>query len=196
MLLDRKIFFVKEQVEFLKLAGTYDIFDPDTNVKIGVAKEEPGALIKVLKLFIDKRVLPTKVNVYDEESGEIVISMKKPITFIRSKVVITGRNGSEIGYFKSKLFSFGGGFKVYNNGNVQFADVKGDWKGWDFKLLTMTGSVIGTITKKWAGLGKELFTSADNYMLSLNEETDTSDTDAALLIASGLAIDVIYKEGK
>jgi uncharacterized protein YxjI len=196
MLLDRKIFFVKEQIEFLKLAGTYDIFDPDTNIKIGVAKEEPGALIKFLKLFIDKRVLPTKVNVYDNESGEIVISMKKPITFIRSKVVITGRNGSEIGYFKSKLFSFGGGFKVYNNGKIQFADVKGDWKGWDFKLLTMTGSIIGTITKKWAGLGKELFTSADNYMLSLNEETDTSDTDAALLIASGLAIDIIYKEGR
>lgn len=196
MLLERKRFFVKEHVEFLKLAGTYDIFDPETNVKIGIAKEEPGNFIKFLKLFIDKRLLPTKVNVYDEESKELLVSMKKPITLLRSKVVVTGRNGEEIGYFKSKIFSFGGGFRIYNSADVQFADVKGDWKGWDFKLLNMTNNVIGTITKKWAGLGKELFTSADNYMLSLSDEMETNENDAAILIASGLAIDIIYKEGK
>ncbi len=45
---------------------------------------------------------------------------------------------------------------------------------------------------KWAGLGKELFTSADNYIISLNEEH--SPENAALLLAAGLAVDTVYKE--
>ena len=32
------------------------------------------------------------------------------------------------------------------------------------------GNEMGTITKKWAGIGKELFTSADNYIISLDED--------------------------
>lgn len=51
---------------------------------------------------------------------------------------------------------------------------------------------IGTITKKWAGIGKELFTSADNYIISLSQESDP--VLAALLLAAGLAVDTIYKE--
>ena len=50
------------------------------------------------------------------------------------------------------------------------------------------------VTKKWAGVGKELFTSADNYIISINGEPDESIN--TLLLAAGLAIDTIYKEKK
>ena len=44
----------------------------------------------------------------------------------------------------------------------------------------------------WAGVGKEMFTSADNYMIALNDEP--SPAEAILLLAAGLAVDIIYKE--
>ncbi len=50
------------------------------------------------------------------------------------------------------------------------------------------------LTKKWAGLGKELFTSADNYIISLKNLSGASPVASALLLAAGLAIDVVYKE--
>lgn len=195
MLLDRKLFFVKEHVGMLKLTGAYDILDPETNTKIGIAKEEPG-IFKYLKFIIDKKVLPNVVNVYDDETNEVVVSIKKKWSFIRSKVIITGKDGKEIGYFKSKILSLGGGFRVYDNSDIQFADVKGDWVGWDFKIVDMSSKIIGTISKKWAGIGKELFTTADNYVLSLYEDREHTDVEAALILAAGLAIDIIYKEGK
>ena len=52
------------------------------------------------------------------------------------------------------------------------------------------------MTKKWAGLGKELFTSADNYMISLSDASGSNPTMAGLLLAAGLAIDIIFKERK
>lgn len=195
MLLDRKLFFVKEHVGMLKLTGAYDILDPETNTKIGIAKEEPG-IFKYLKFIIDKKVLPNVVNIYDDETNEVVVSIKKKWSFIRSKVMITGKDGKEIGYFKSKILSLGGGFRVYDNNDIQFADVKGDWVGWDFKIVDMSSKIIGTISKKWAGIGKELFTTADNYVLSLYEDREHTDVEAALILAAGLAIDIIYKEGK
>ena len=59
----------------------------------------------------------------------------------------------------SKLVSFGGGFVVYDMEDRQVAEIKGDWKGWNFKFIAVDNVEIGTVTKKWAGIGKELFTA-------------------------------------
>ena len=55
---------------------------------------------------------------------------------------------------------------------------------------------IGSVTKKWAGLGKELFTSADNYVISLSDLSGVNPEASALLLAAGLSIDIVFKEGK
>ena len=56
-------FLVKERVGFLKLADTYDIFDPDTNRPVGIAKEEVSGLVKALRLLISKKLMPTTIRV-------------------------------------------------------------------------------------------------------------------------------------
>ena len=101
-----------------------------------------------------------------------------------------------LGTFRSKLFSLGGGFFVLDALGNTFAEVKGDWKGWNFRFLDTSGRELGIVTKKWAGLGKELFTTADNYMIVLDEKTPRGGEQTALLLAAGLAIDVVFKERK
>ena len=195
-LLERSTFFVKERVALLKLTDTYDILDPATGQTIGVAKEEPPTWAKWLRLLGKKQMMPTAVNIYEQEGMPPVVSIRRGITIIRSKITVTAGDGQPLGYFKSKLFSIGGGFNVFDNQNQQVAEVKGNWKGWDFKFVNKNGREIGTVTKKWAGLGKELFTSADNYIISLTDLNGNSPAAAALLLAAGLAIDVVYKEAE
>ena len=192
-LLERTTFFVKERVGILKLTDTYDIFDPASGRQIGIAKEEPPVWAKWLRLAINKSQMPTAVNVYEDESQPPVLSIKRGFTFLRSKVQVVSE-GRNLGYFRSKLISIGGGFHVFDTRDQQVAEVKGNWKGWDFRFLNKGGREIGTVTKKWAGLGKELFTSADNYIISLSDLTGSSPDAAALLLAAGLAIDVVFKE--
>ena len=50
------------------------------------------------------------------------------------------------------------------------------------------------VTKKWAGLGKELFTSADNYMLAINETVPAGDPTRLLILAAVMCIDMVMKE--
>jgi len=193
-LLERTTFFVKERVAFLKLADIYDILDPATSQGIGVAKEEPPAWAKYLRLLVNKQLLPTAVNIYESETQPPVLSIHRGFTFLRSKIRVVAGDGRQLGYFRSKLLSIGGGFYVFDHQEQQVAEVKGDWKGWNFKFLNQQGREIGAVTKKWAGLGKELFTSADNYIISLTDVSGSSPDTGALLLAAGLAIDIAYKE--
>jgi uncharacterized protein YxjI len=191
MLLGRTTYFVKEHVGLMKLADTYDILDPETGQQLGLAKEEPPTWAKYLRLVVNKHFLPTAVNVYETEGQPPVLSIRKPPSFLRAKVSVHDATGRTLGHFESKLFSLGGGFWVMDSAERQVAEVKGDWKGWNFSFLGPDGREIGTVTKKWAGVGKELFTSADNYMIALQE---VSPANASLLLAAGLAIDVVFKE--
>lgn len=192
-MLDRKTFLIKERVAFLKLSDTYDIFDPHTGAQIGIAHENVGILTKVLRLFVSKRLLPTTVELHERENGPVVLSFRRT-GLLRSTVDVRGSDGKEVGHFKSKLFSIGGGFDVFDTRDHQVAEVKGDWKGWNFRFLNTDGAEVGTVTKKWAGVGKELFTSADNYVIALNEKRAVPPNATALLLAAGLAIDTVYKE--
>lgn len=193
-MLNRSSYFIREHVGMFKLSDTYDILDPETSEQIGIAKEMPGGLILFLRFLVNKRMLPTKIHVYegaDAEATDLVFTIKRGFTIFRSRIDVIGKDGELVGWFKSKAFSLGGAFRVFDADDNEVALVKGDWKGWNFRFL-VGDQEIGTVTKKWAGLGKELFTSADNYMIDITGET--SPQKSILLLAAGLAIDTVYKE--
>ena len=195
MLLDRRELLVKERIAVLKLTDTYDLFDLASGQPIGLARDEPPDWAKYLRLLVNKNFLPTTVNVYESESAPPVLVLHKGASFLRSTVRVESA-GRVLGSFRSKLFSLGGGFWVQDAQDQPFAEVKGDWKGWNFRFLSTSGSELGLVTKKWAGLGRELFTSADNYVVSLGAGTAQGSDSAALLLAAGLAIDLVFKERK
>ena len=189
-----KTFLIKERVGFLKLVDTFDIYDLSTGAQVGIACENIGILVKLLRFLINKRLLPTTVEVREREDGHVVLTISRGLTLLRSHVTVTDSVGKQIGLFKSKLFSIGGGFHVLDGLEQPVAEIKGDWKGWNFRFLTPEGNEIGKVTKKWAGLGKELFTSADNYIIALSETAAIRPDAAPLLLAAGLAIDTVFKE--
>ena len=191
---ERKTLLVKERVGFLRLVDTFDIYDPLTGAQIGIAREKTGILLKLLRLLINKRLLPTRVEVRERDDTPVLMTLRRGASVLFARVRVRDALGMEIGVFKSKLFSLGGGFHVFDAQQQPIADVKGDWKGWNFRFLAPDGSELGRVTKKWGGLGKELLTSADNYIIALTEGRQLAQNTAMLLLAAGLAIDIVFKE--
>ncbi|MDX1996995.1 MAG: phospholipid scramblase-related protein [Thermoanaerobaculia bacterium] len=111
-------------------------------------------------------------------------------------MIVTGPGGAALGSFRSKAISLGGAFFVLDASGQTVAEIKGDWKGWNFRFLDTAGRELGTVTKQWAGIGKELFTSADTYLIALSDAAPRGANQVALLLAAGLAIDVVFKEKK
>lgn len=194
MLLERRTIFVKERVAVFKIRDTYDLLDPESGATIGLVKEETTGWARWMRLLLKKALLPAVVNVYEREDQPPVIWLRKGPGFIHTNVKVSNGRGQEIGRFKSKLFTLGGGFHVFDATGQKFAEVKGDWKGWNFKLLDANGLELGIITKKWAGLGRELFTNADQYVISMSDSAPAAPDRAALLLAAALAVDLVFKE--
>lgn len=195
-MLDRNTLFVKEHVGVLKLTDRYDILDPETQAVLGVAQEEPAAWAKYLRMVVNKKLMPTVINIYLTGEQTPLFSIHRGVALLRAKVDVRDRDGQSCGYFKSKVFSMGGAFSIYDASDKLIAKVKGDWKGWNFKMLAEDGAELGQVTKKWSGLGKELFTSADNYIISIAEAFSGHEGLKMMLVAAGLAIDMVYKENK
>jgi len=189
-------YVIKEEFKLLKITDKYDIIDPENNEVVAYAKENISALIKVLRLLVNKTILPTTIDIKDSKSDTLLFKMKRPVTFLRSKVTIIDHHGNEVGYFRSRIFTIGGRFDVFKNDGSKLAEVKGNWTGWNFTMTDASGKEVGVVTKKWAGIGKELFTTSDTYMISLNDSVKDNTAIAPLLIMAGLAIDVVYKEKK
>ena len=69
--LDLNQFVIKEHVGLLKLTDVYDIFDAKTQQKIALARENISGFLKVLRLLVNKQMLPTKVTVTDRKSTRL-----------------------------------------------------------------------------------------------------------------------------
>jgi uncharacterized protein YxjI len=53
---------------------------------------------------------------------------------------------------------------------------------------------LAKVSKKWAGLGKELFTSADNYMLEISDQVPPDNPVRQLILGAVMCIDMVLKE--
>ena len=191
---DKKTLLIKERVGFLRFVDTFDIYDPVTGAQVGIAREKVSIAMKLLRLLVNKRLLPTRVEVRERDDAPVLMTLRRGIALLHARVTVRDAADMEVGLLKGKFFSIGGGFHVLDAQEQPIAEVKGDWKGWNFRFLAPDGSELGKVTKKWAGLGKELLTSADNYIIALTDGRQLPRNAAMLLLAAGLAIDTVYKE--
>ncbi len=192
-ILNQNLFFVKEHVGMFKAANNYDILNPSNQEIIMTCREEKlGFLTKLLRFSDFKRMTPFNVEI-KTPSGENVLTVKRGVSLILSSVDVLDENDRLIGKFKQKLFSIGGKFNVLDQNENTLCKLKGKWTSWDFKFVDEQNE-YGHVSKKWAGLGKEMFTTADNYMLNINETVPKDDPLRILILAAVVCIDMVLKE--
>jgi uncharacterized protein YxjI len=111
-----------------------------------------------------------------------------------SNVEVRNHQQDVVGGFKQRLFSIGGAFDVRSPSGQTICQLKGKWTSWEFQFLSPDGTELGRVTKKWAGLGKELFTSADNYVLQISDDVPADNPIRLLILAAVFCVDLVLKE--
>ena len=192
-LLKQNLFFIKEHVGMFKAANNFDILNPETKEIIMTCREEQlGGFTKLLRFTDYKRMTPFHIEI-KSPSGERVLEVKRGVSIFLSTVEVLDENGNLVGRFKQKFFSIGGKFDVLDSNDQIICTLKGKWTSWDFKFM-QGNNELASVSKKWAGFGKELFTTADNYMLSINETVGKDDPARILILAAVMCIDMVIKE--
>lgn len=192
-ILKRNDFFVKEHRGILKAANNYDIFDPYTQEQIMYCREENlGAFTKLFRFTDYKTMTPFDLIVRDM-NGNQVVRIRRGFSWFRSKVEVLDENNIVIGYFRQRLLTIGGKFDVLDANGSLLCTLRGKWHSWDFNF-TDGNSQFASVSKKWAGIGREFFTSADNYVLSIDNIVGPTDSRRPLLLAAVMCIDFVLKE--
>ena len=191
--LKKNVFLVKEHVGMFKAANNYDIHDPQTGDLLMECREERLNFLTKLFRFTDyKRMTPFDIQIRTPD-GQQLIRITRGISLLLSSVSVFDENDQLIGGFKQKFFSIGGAFNVLDANDQPVCTLEGKWTGWDFKF--MAGETeFAHITKKWGGIGKELFTSADNYALEISEAVPADHVARQLILAAVMCIDMVLKE--
>lgn len=192
-ILCRNQFFVKEHVGILKAANNFDILDPE-NGRIILECREPdlGLFTKILRFTDYKRMTPFAVQIA-EPTGQKLLLVKRGVSLFRSNVEVFDGQNKKLGEFRQKFLSIGGKFELLDVNGQSLCWLKGSWTSWDF-AFEKDGKKLAQVSKKWAGMGKELFTSADNYMLTIEPSVSDSDPLRPLILAAVMCIDMVLKE--
>ncbi|MCA9057845.1 MAG: hypothetical protein KDA85_05075 [Planctomycetaceae bacterium] len=191
--LSKNLFLIKEHVGFFKAANNFDVYDPESGQIIIECREDNlGFFTKMFRFTDYKRMTPFEVNLRTPQ-GEHLLTVKRGFTLFRSMVDVTDDAGQRVGGFRQKLLSIGGAFTVLGAHDQELCTLKGKWTGWEFSFKSGENE-LARVTKKWAGLGKEFFTSADNYVLQISESVPPDNPIRLLIMAAVMSIDMVLKE--
>ena len=191
--LNRNLFLVKEHLGIFKAANNFDVHAPDGGgIIIECREENLGMFTKLLRFTDYKRMTPFDVQLRTPD-GAPVLQVTRGISIFLSKVVVLDEGGRELGFFKQKFFSIGGAFDIVDANDEVVCSLKGKWTGWDFRFVHGDRE-LARVSKKWSGLGKELFTSADNYVLEISDSVAADSPVRQLIMAAVMTIDMVLKE--
>jgi len=193
-IIEKNLFLFKEHVGMFKASNNYDIYDPDSKKIILHCREKNlNFFFKIVRMFFNdfKRMTPFEIEIKGL-NGEKVLKVKKRFALFLSKVEVFDENNRIIGVLKQK-FSFKGKFEILDPIGNLICNLQGNLVGWNFKFMK-DNKELGLVTKKWSGLGKEMFTSADNYILEIKDVVEKTSSVRLLILAAVICIDMVIKE--
>ena len=194
-ILQKNTFLFKEHVGLFKASNNYDVYDPQTNEIILHCREKNlNPFYKIIRLLLTdfKSMTPFEIEVSGLD-GKKVIKVKKGLSLVLSKIEVFDENDRLIGLIKLKLFPLGNNFEIFDEIGNLVSKLNGSLIGWDFKFVK-DKNTIARVTKKWSGIGKELFTSADNYVLDINDSVERTSSLRRLIFGAVICIDMVLKE--
>ena len=194
-LLQKNTFLFKEHIGLLKASNSYYVYDPQTKEIILHCREKNlNPFYKIIRLLIKelKSMTPFEIEISGLD-GKKIIKVKKGLSLVLSKIYVFDENDKLIGFFKQKLFPVGNNFEMFDEKGNLVSKLNGSLIGWNFKFVK-DENTIATVTKKWSGIGKELFTSADNYILDINDNVEKTSSLRLLIFGAVICIDMVLKE--
>ena len=191
---DQSVLVVSQKAKLIELTNEYAISDADGN-KIGaVVQVGQGKGRKVLRALTNvDQFLSLKLEISDA-NGNVVLRVERGAKFLKSKIAVSDGSGKTIGNINQENvigkihFSLEAGGRTIGSINAE------NWRAWNFNIKDHNGREVARVTKKWAGVMKEAFTTADNYFVEIPEPID--EPLRSLVLAAALCIDTALKQNE
>ena len=189
--LDRLVF--NQKAKLIELTNEYHIRD-ENGSDVGFVREEGQSKLKKLARLLSEvdKLLTHRLMVY-EMDGERVLELTRPRKVFKSRLLVANGSGKAIGEIMQKNVLGKIRFDLNDASGRTVGQIRAEnWRAWDFAIVDATENEVARITKKWGGLAKAVFTTADNYVVEIDPAVNG---DLRLLVvASAAGIDTALKQ--
>lgn len=191
-LFDNKILVVNQKAKLIEVTNQYSVSDADGNVIAHVNEVGQSKAKKLLRVVSSvDQFLTHKLEITDA-TGAVVLTLTRPAKVFKSTIIVGDATGSEIGRIVQENV-FGKIIFGLEVGDRKIGAIKAEnWRAWDFAIENADGREVARVTKKFVGLAKAVFTTADNYVVEIHD--DLSQPLASLVVAAALSIDTALKQ--
>jgi uncharacterized protein YxjI len=192
-LLSRSVLVINQKAKLIELTNEYKILD-EAGSQIGSIREEGQSKAKKVLRFVSSldQFMTHKLSVYDAE-GRKVVELLRPRKIMKSTLQISDGAGRAVGKIVQQNVFGKKRFGLESESGELLGSINAEnWRAWDFSIHDANGAEVGRITKKWAGLLKEGFTTADNYVLNISGAV--SPDLRLMMLGSAAGVDVALKQ--
>ncbi|MDB4972501.1 MAG: Phospholipid scramblase 1 [Myxococcaceae bacterium] len=188
---------VRQQKRWLEILtsfevkNTYDVFDETGSAKLRVREQGSGFWSLLKRIFLGP-ARPFRVHVSDTQTGQVLLELQRPFRFLFHRLDVRSIDGRVLGAIQKKWSVLRRIYHIEAESGQKVAELFGPiFRPWTFEIRVQ-GREVGLIQKKWSGLGKELFTDADNFGVQLAQIQDARLK--LLVFAAIVLIDVVHFE--
>lgn len=189
-LLAQPVVHVKQRTKLVEMRNQYELFD-DAGTTIGGVEQVNQSGFTVLLRFLSDLdvVLPVELEI--SQTGATVLRLHKP--WFRMTIDVRTADGRVLGTIRKKVRLGKARFVLLDPTGAELGHVRAEnWRAKDFAVMDRNELEVARVTKKWAGLGRELFTDADHYVI--HRPLPLDEAMQGLVLAAPFAVDLILKQ--
>lgn len=188
-LLELQRFLIEDRTSSRQAGSTHEIFDPQTNVKVGIVREEPGALGNWLRGWFMRTFLPRKLEVRETEDESLVFTVHRPAGLWQRRIEVYDADDHLIGYGEHRSLFGRASLWVYDRRGLPFVEVRSDAQGRGCCLVGPNGQEWARVSREGTGSGKAAF--ADRYLVSMSDVLAEQPLAKMLLLGAALAVGIV-----
>jgi hypothetical protein len=190
--LQHRHYFVKSHVGLSKDGVDFDLITPDSRAKVLECREpKPGGLSQALRSLGLHRAVPFQLEVLSPK-GDKVLTLRRGWGLTRGQVRVLDDKGQEGWRFNHAVGRSSAHIDCVTPDGKTVCSIRGRWSGWDFKV-ERDDKLIARITKQWMGPGKELFSSAEQFMVAFEPDLPENDPARPAVLAAAMSLELVFK---
>jgi uncharacterized protein YxjI len=192
-LLTRDRLIINQKVKIIEVNQEFKIFD-EGGSEIGAIRQEGQSFLKkILRVLGNYDQFFTHTLAVYDINGSKTVELIRPRKIFKSKVLVKDGSGREVGRILQENMIGKIRFGLQSASGESLGQIKAEnWRAWDFAIVDTNDQEIGRISKKWEGVLRNVFTTADNYMLEISPQVQGDLR--MIMLASAAGIDTALKQ--
>ncbi len=192
-LFSEPVLVVNQKAKLIELHSEYAIYDRNGR-QIGAVRQVGQSMLKkAIRLVASvDQYLTHKLQVVDM-SASPVLALTRPAKVFKSKILVQDSVAADVGQIVQENMVGKIHFGLHDTNGTRIGSINAEnWRAWNFSIQDAGGVEVARITKTWEGLVKTMFTTADNYVVTIHRPLD--EPLRSLVVAAALSVDTALKQ--